>query len=304
MTNPESKQPKRSLRKRIVNSLKSGGGSGGGKKDDTSRNHEAHEETGTNQNGGGNGTNLYAHNTNGTAAAAAAGSNGDHEVNHRPHHRGHRDDEDGNNSDSAASQGSSKKGSRRRGEGIVRRIRSLSRSRSRTKNSDGSDGGSSGGGGDRSKTIVTVTSCRSDGYYNQKAPGSTSKLPRKAPTNLKLFHELAVGVKDAYAAVGETPTKPVLETDEETGHPNMSEKDFQARNVLWEFIGNIDFVRTSRCALLDEPIAPTGHVGRILISIDWHSILSLSLMLTLFISLLLYFSCLFVVLWIHSCWHW
>ena len=64
----------------------------------------------------------------------------------------------------------------------------------------------------------------------------------KAPTNLKLFHELAVGVKDAYAAVGQTPNKPVMETVESTGHPSMSETEFQARNILWEFIGNIDFV--------------------------------------------------------------
>ena len=127
---------------------------------------------------------------------------------------------------------------KRRGEGFVGRMRSLSRSRSRS-SSRLADSGEQ-----RPKTIVTVTSCRSDGYYNQKAPGSTSKLPRKAPTNLKLFHELAVGIKDAYAAVGQTPNKPVLETNEITGHPTMSEKEFQARSVLWEFIGNIDFVRT------------------------------------------------------------
>jgi len=127
---------------------------------------------------------------------------------------------------------------KRRGEGFVGRMRSLSRSRSRSVSRKGAENGEQ-----QQKTIVTVTSCRSDGYYNQKAPGSTSKLPRKAPTNLKLFHELAVGVKDAYAAVGQTPKKPVLETDDITGHPNMSEKEFQARSVLWEFIGNIDFVR-------------------------------------------------------------
>ena len=86
---------------------------------------------------------------------------------------------------------------------------------------------------------MTVTSCRSDGYYNQKAPGSTTKLPRKAPSNLKLFHELAVGLKDAYAAVGQTPVKPL--TVEEGGE-ELSEDDFHARLVLWEFIGNIDFV--------------------------------------------------------------
>lgn len=124
----------------------------------------------------------------------------------------------------------SKKG---KGGGIIRRIRSLSRSRARS-----SKGLSDSG--ERKKTIVTVTSCRSDGYYNQKAPGSTSKLPRKAPTNLKLFHELAVGIKDAYAAVGKTPVKPML-VNEDTGE-KMNDADFHAKSVLWEFIGNIDFV--------------------------------------------------------------
>lgn len=128
----------------------------------------------------------------------------------------------------------SSKSSKRKGEGFVKRMRSLSRSRSRSASRRKDDDG------DHPKTIVTVTSCRSDGYYNQKAPGSTSKLPRKAPTNLKLFHELAVGIKDAYAAVGQTPVKPVLE-NEETGE-KMSDDEFYARSVLWEFMGNIDFV--------------------------------------------------------------
>jgi hypothetical protein len=127
------------------------------------------------------------------------------------------------------------KGMKRRGEGLVRRIRSLSRSRSRSNSRKTKDDE------ERPRTIVTVTSCRSDGYYNQKAPGSTSKLPRKAPTNLKLFHELAVGIKDAYAAMGQTPFKPALE-NEETGE-KMDQEEFDARSVLWEFVGNIDFVR-------------------------------------------------------------
>ena len=126
----------------------------------------------------------------------------------------------------------------KKGEGIVRRIRSLSRSRSRSsKESSGRFSAE-----EMPRTIVTVTSCRSDGYYNQKAPGSTSKLPRKAPTNLKLFHELAVGIKDAYTAVGKTPIKPVL-VDEDTGE-RMNEVEFQQKSALWEFLGNIDFVST------------------------------------------------------------
>ncbi|KAL7432471.1 hypothetical protein ACHAXM_003131 [Skeletonema potamos] len=53
--------------------------------------------------------------------------------------------------------------------------------------------------------IITVTSCRSDAYHDQRAPGSTVKLPRRAPSALKTFHELAVGIKDAYEAGGCTP---------------------------------------------------------------------------------------------------
>lgn len=144
------------------------------------------------------------------------------------------------------------------GEGVMRRVRSLSRSRMRH-SSDGNDTDNSsdnssseggGGGGRRKSTVVTVTSCRSDGYYNQKAPGSTSKLPRKAPTNLKLFHELAVGLKDAFMAVGQTPMKPVMEQeieDEITGEKKtifvMDENEFHGRTILWDFMGNIDFVR-------------------------------------------------------------
>ncbi|KAL7434903.1 hypothetical protein ACHAXH_009043, partial [Discostella pseudostelligera] len=57
--------------------------------------------------------------------------------------------------------------------------------------------------------IITVTSCRSDAYYDQRSPGCTiSKLPRRAPTALKTFHELAVGIKDAYDAGGYVPRKP------------------------------------------------------------------------------------------------
>ena len=95
--------------------------------------------------------------------------------------------------------------------------------------------------------LVAVTSCRSDGYYNQKAPGSTSKLPRKAPTNLKLFHELAVGVKDAYAAVGATPVKV---TDDEVAKAKSApsserHKELEARTIMWDFVGNLDFVSTT-----------------------------------------------------------
>lgn len=158
-------------------------------------------------------------------------------------------------------------GARAIGEGVMRRVRSLSRSRGSRHRSSGGNGdgndtdnssdnsssSSEGGGSGRGKsTVVTVTSCRSDGYYNQKAPGSTSKLPRKAPTNLKLFHELAVGLKDAFTAVGQTPMKPIMEQeieDEITGEKKtivMDENEFIGRTVLWDFMGNIDFVRRNK----------------------------------------------------------
>lgn len=117
---------------------------------------------------------------------------------------------------------------------MFQRVRERSRSRSRSrKDKEGLSDAT------RKDMLVAVTSCRSDGYYNQKAPGTISKLPRKAPTNLKLFHELAIGVKDAYAAVGETPQKPNPEAN-----GDMGREELDARTVLWEFIGNLDFVST------------------------------------------------------------
>jgi tetratricopeptide (TPR) repeat protein len=132
--------------------------------------------------------------------------------------------------------------------GLVERIRSASRSRSRSrsrKDMDNLDDGRS--------IMIAVTSCKSDAYHNQKAPGSTSKLPRKAPSNLKLFHELAVGVKDAYAAAGETPTRP----DPEEWSKHMSKKEIAGRTVLWEFLGNLDFL----LALVDEVAIDTATRG-------------------------------------------
>lgn len=94
---------------------------------------------------------------------------------------------------------------------------------------------SSDGNDDKRPTIVAVTSCRSDAYYHQKAPGSASKLPTKAPSALKLFHELATGVKDAYDAVGAMPVRPEMGDD---GKFKASENEV----ILWEFMGNLDFV--------------------------------------------------------------
>ena len=118
------------------------------------------------------------------------------------------------------------------GTGVLGRLRSRSRSR-RTEKHDAAAAASK-------ELLVAVTSCRSDGYYNEKAPGSVSKLPRKAPTNLKMFHELAVGVKDAYEAVNATPRRPT--DDDQT---NLEADEFQAKLVLWDFVGNLNFVSFS-----------------------------------------------------------
>lgn len=102
--------------------------------------------------------------------------------------------------------------------------------------------------------LVAVTSCRSDAYYNQKAPGSTSKLPRKAPHVLKLFHELAVGLKDAYEAVGATPTNPAEGADGAgAGAGGDSPATREGRQVLWDFMGNLDLL----LALVDEVATDT-----------------------------------------------
>lgn len=119
---------------------------------------------------------------------------------------------------------------------VFQKLRDRSRSRSRSRPKLNMDDK----GERRKEMLVAVTSCRSDGYYNDKAPGSTSKLPRKAPTNLKLFHELAVGVKDAYAAVGARPRKP---TDKDKA--TMDANEFEAHLILWNFVGNLDFVSTA-----------------------------------------------------------
>lgn len=122
--------------------------------------------------------------------------------------------------------------------GMLERIRSASRSRSRARSR------TEVAGEPIKPILVAVTSCRSDAYYNQKAPGSTSKLPRKAPSNLKLFHELAVGIKDAYAAVGQTPTRP---PEPEVGGPKQDTQLLEGKAVLWEFFGNLDFVSVTGC---------------------------------------------------------
>lgn len=134
---------------------------------------------------------------------------------------------------------------------VFQRIRERSRSRSRSRRRGSGKGGSDSDAEESREMLVAVTSCRSDGYYNQKAPGSTSKLPRKAPTNLKLFHELAVGVKDAYLAVGATPRK-----------PEEGDAQYEAKTTLWEYIGNLDFV-----SIPDTNVSRASFLAPLLISL-------------------------------------
>jgi hypothetical protein len=96
--------------------------------------------------------------------------------------------------------------------------------------------------------LVAVTSCRSDAYYAQKAPGAVSMLPRKAPSALKTFHELAVGVKDAYEAVGATPVKMDPKSEEFQRMPRIEQ---EGRTVLWDFVGNINFVSLQHVETLE-----------------------------------------------------
>ncbi|KAL7458434.1 hypothetical protein ACHAWC_010046 [Mediolabrus comicus] len=125
-----------------------------------------------------------------------------------------------------------------------------------------------------SEMIITVTSCRSDAYHDQRAPGSTVKLPRRAPSALKTFHELAVGIKDAYEAGGCTPRKPVMKdttpdlvigggggeddnTGEGGGGGSKEQEELEGQRILYEFMGNLDFL----LALVDEVAIDTATRG-------------------------------------------
>ena len=179
----------------------------------------------------------------GSSHGAAVGS--DAEQNGSSNERLDNSSRHGSSSTASSSQqaqnangGSEREGVGRRG--VLERLRSASRSRSRSRSAAQLSGGDNP---DTPKPVlVAVTSCRSDAYYNQNAPGSTSKLPRKAPSNLKLFHELAVGLKDAYAAVGQTPTRPDAEEQENQSAAKPSPVELEGKTILWEFVGNLDFV--------------------------------------------------------------
>jgi hypothetical protein len=96
--------------------------------------------------------------------------------------------------------------------------------------------------------LVAVTSCRSDAYYAQKAPGAISMLPRKAPSALKTFHELAVGMKDAYEAVGAMPVKMSEQSPE---WMRMSKVEQEGKIVLLDFMGNVNFVSVKNVLICD-----------------------------------------------------
>ena len=133
--------------------------------------------------------------------------------------------------------------------------RSLSRSRSARSSSGASALLSEADDEAHRPLLVAVTSCRSDAYHHQKAPGTTSKLPRKAPSALKMFHELAVGLKDAYEAVGATPTNPADDDEEDENYDPAEIKE--AKQTLWDFMGNLDFL----LGLVDEVAIDTATRG-------------------------------------------
>mmetsp|Transcript_29395 Transcript_29395/g.85500 ORF Transcript_29395/g.85500 Transcript_29395/m.85500 type:complete len:1799 (-) Transcript_29395:77-5473(-) len=133
--------------------------------------------------------------------------------------------------------------------------RSLSRSRSARSSSGASALLSEAEEAAHRPLLVAVTSCRSDAYHHQKAPGTTSKLPRKAPSALKMFHELAVGLKDAYEAVGATPTNPSDDDADEGADDPVEIKE--AKQTLWDFLGNLDFL----LGLVDEVAIDTATRG-------------------------------------------
>ncbi|KAL7483179.1 LOW QUALITY PROTEIN: hypothetical protein ACHAW6_008841 [Cyclotella cf. meneghiniana] len=120
---------------------------------------------------------------------------------------------------------------------------------------------------DQREIIIAVTSCRSDAYHENRAPGSTVKLPRRAPSALKTFHELAVAVKDAYEAGGCVPKRPEIannnnnNSNNNNSNNNNAQKQItheqEAKRILYDFMGNLDFL----LALVDEVAIDTATRG-------------------------------------------
>ena len=173
--------------------------------------------------------------------------------------------------------------------------RSLSRSRSSTNNSgytslsDPNDVTSTllPSNNHKQDIIITVTSARSDAYHENRM--NTVKLPRKAPSALKTFHELALAVKDAFLAGGCMPVKPGSfaggdtnnnnngggenedadnNADDESGNITTGNNNTDNKNnikqpedpatkqnrILYDFLSNLDFL----LALCDEVAIDTA----------------------------------------------
>mmetsp|Transcript_40424 Transcript_40424/g.79103 ORF Transcript_40424/g.79103 Transcript_40424/m.79103 type:complete len:1645 (-) Transcript_40424:50-4984(-) len=91
--------------------------------------------------------------------------------------------------------------------------------------------------------LVFVTSRRSSKYKNA---GTTSRLDKRAPAALKTFHELAMGIKDAYEATGTAPKVP-CHNDQEGNCDQISTNNGASMSIC-EFLGNLDFL----LAVVDE----------------------------------------------------
>lgn len=161
-------------------------------------------------------------------------------------------EEDESSVSSSSTTGSSGAGKRM---GFMASMRSRSRSSSSSRSRGSSDFQEQ-----TKQVVVAVTSCRSDAYHHPKG-ASRSVLPRNAPPVLKLFHELAVGVQDAYAAVGATPTKPELLDSAgkiaTIGEDRRTRIEEEGRKILWEFMEHLDFL----LAVVDEVALDTATRG-------------------------------------------
>eukprot|EP00548_Thalassiothrix_antarctica_P014747 CAMPEP_0194179596 /NCGR_PEP_ID=MMETSP0154-20130528/13025_1 /TAXON_ID=1049557 /ORGANISM="Thalassiothrix antarctica, Strain L6-D1" /LENGTH=419 /DNA_ID=CAMNT_0038894999 /DNA_START=400 /DNA_END=1659 /DNA_ORIENTATION=- len=96
--------------------------------------------------------------------------------------------------------------------------------------------------------LVAVTSCNSDLYHNQNTTEMRSKLQTRFSNELISFYELAVGMKDAYAAFKQIST-------DESKKNNVS--DSVSRAILSKFMENIDYL----LALVEEVAIDTAAGG-------------------------------------------
>ena len=81
--------------------------------------------------------------------------------------------------------------------------------------------------------IVAVTSCKSASYNKHKPLSKViEQLPNKAPSVLKMFHELAIGVIDAYEASG------IMNM----GNNCQNSGGDGGGSIVGEFLSNVNFV--------------------------------------------------------------